>query len=172
MYERSDLLDSISELLEKADGNYAIFDSFTKAFSVLQKHHNIACSISGGKDSDIMMDIISRLDVERKVRYIWFDTGLEYKATKDHLKDLENKYGVTIEKIKPLKSIPQSCKEYGQPFLSKYVSGNIYSLQRHGFKWEDKPFETLVEEYPGCASAIKWWCNAYPVGSGAERERE
>lgn len=152
---------TVHELMNQAEGNFAIFDGFAKAFNVLRQHYNIACSISGGKDSDIMMDIITKLDEEKKVRYIWFDTGLEYKATKDHLDYLEKKYGVTIERIKPLKSIPLSCKEYGQPFLSKYVSGNIYSLQRNNFKWEDKPLEVLLQEYPKCQSAVKWWCNAY-----------
>lgn len=159
---------TVHELMNQAEGNFAIFDGFAKAFNVLRQHYNIACSISGGKDSDIMMDIITKLDEEKKVRYIWFDTGLEYKATKDHLDYLEKKYGVTIERIKPLKSIPLSCKEYGQPFLSKYVSGNIYSLQRNNFKWEDKPLEVLLQEYPKCQSAVKWWCNAY---RNVERER-
>lgn len=154
-------METIHELMNQAESNYAIFDGFAKAFNVLQKHHNIACSISGGKDSDIMMDIITKLDEEKKVRYIWFDTGLEYNATKDHLNFLEKKYGVVIERIKPLKSIPMTCKEYGQPFISKNVSGNIYSLQRNNFKWEDKPLEVLLREYPKCKSAVKWWCNAH-----------
>ena len=37
----------------------------------------------------------------------------------------------------------------------------ISRLQRHDFKWEDKPFEELVKEYPNCKSALMWWCNAY-----------
>ena len=37
----------------------------------------------------------------------------------------------------------------------------ISRLQKHDFKWEDKPFEELVEEYPNCKSALMWWCNAY-----------
>ena len=151
----------VHNLMNQAHNNFAIFDGFAKAFSVLLKHDNIACSVSGGKDSDIMLDIITKLDPERKVRYIWFNTGLEYQATKRHLDYLEQKYGIKIERIPPVKSIPASCKEYGQPFLSKYVSGNIYSLQRNGFKWEDKPYEELIAEYPKCSSAIKWWCNKY-----------
>lgn len=68
----------VQKLLEKADGNFAIFDSVAKAHSVLSRYDSIACSISGGKDSDIMLDLISKIDKDRKVRYIWFDTGLEY----------------------------------------------------------------------------------------------
>lgn len=152
---------TLSEILKQVEGNWIMFDGFCKAYSVLIKHYDIACSVSGGKDSDIMMDIVTKLDKEKKVRYIWFNTGIEYQATKDHLKYLEQKYGVTIEEVKPLKTIPVSCKQYGQPFLSKMVSGMLYSLQRNGFKFEDKPMEELLREYPKCKSAIKWWCNAY-----------
>ena len=84
----------VQKLLEKADGNFAIFDSVAKAHAVLSRYDSIACSISGGKDSDIMLDLISKIDKDRKVRYIWFDTGLEYQATKDHLRYLEEKYHI------------------------------------------------------------------------------
>lgn len=126
----------VQKLLEKADGNFAIFDSVAKAHSVLSRYDSIACSISGGKDSDIMLDLISKIDKDRKVRYIWFDTGLEYQATKDHLKYLEEKYHIEIERIKAIKPIPLSCSEYGQPFLSKFVSDMIcytkYGMTRTG----------------------------------------
>jgi 3'-phosphoadenosine 5'-phosphosulfate sulfotransferase (PAPS reductase)/FAD synthetase len=32
-------------------------------------------------------------------------------------------------------------------------------LQKHGFKWEDKSFDELYEEYPNCKMALMWWCN-------------
>lgn len=84
---------------------------------------------------------------------------MEYQATKAHLKYLEQKYNITIETIKAKKPIPTSCKEFGQPFLSKFVSHCINGLQRHGFKWEDKPYEELIKEYPDIKSYIGWWCN-------------
>ena len=59
-----------------------------------------------------MLDLISKIDKDRKVRYIWFDTGLEYQATKDHLKYLEEKYHIEIERIKAIKPIPLSCSEW------------------------------------------------------------
>ena len=61
--------------------------------------------------------------------------------------------------------IPLSCIRYGQPFLSKQVSENISRLQKHNFKWEDKPFEELIKEYPKCRSAWKWWCDNQGEGS-------
>ena len=35
----------------------------------------------------------------------------------------------------------------------------ISRLQRNGFRWEDKPYDILVQEYPSCISALQWWCN-------------
>ena len=140
-----------------------IVDSFVKANSVINSplYETILCSISGGSDSDVMLDLISRVDRDKKVKYVWFNTGLEYQATKDHLDYLEQKYNVTIARERAIKPIPLTCKEYGQPFLSKFVSENIYRLQMHGFKWEDKPLEELLEEYPNCKAALRWWTNDY-----------
>ena len=116
--------------------------------------------IGGGADSDIMLDLFEKCKPDgKKINYVWFDTGLEYQATKDHIKWLEEEYGVEIEKCKSVKPIPIAVKEYGIPFLSKFVSKMIERLQRIGFKWEDKPYEELILEYPKYTSYIKWWCN-------------
>lgn len=115
--------------------------------------------VSGGSDSDVMMDVVWRCDKDNKVDYVWLDTGLEYQATKDHLDYLENKYNVDIKRHKAIKPIPLSCREYGQPFLSKYVSEMMQRLQSHNFKWEDKSFEELYKEYPKCKIALQWWTN-------------
>ena len=87
------------------------------------------CSISGGSDSDIVLDIIHKVDEDEKTKYFWIDTGLEYQATKEHLDFLEKKYGIEIVRLKPQKPIPTCVKQYGVPFLSKYVSEQMMRLQ-------------------------------------------
>ena len=88
------------DILEQTKNNLIISDAFTKADSIINnpKYINIICSISGGADSDIMLDLIYKVDKDKKVRYVWFDTGLEYKATKEHLKYLESRYGIEIRR--------------------------------------------------------------------------
>ena len=125
------------------------------------KYDNILCSISGGSDSDVMLDICKKCDKEGKITYIWFNTGLEYQATKDHLKYLEEKYNIVIEERRAEKPIPICCSQYGQPFLSKQVSEYISRLQKHNFQWDDENFETLLEKYPKCKVALRLWCNAW-----------
>lgn len=128
-------------------------------------YKKVLCSISGGSDSDIIIDMVSLCDNNNIVDYVFFDTGLEYEATKEHIKYLEKKYNISIQVCKPKIPIPLSCKRYGQPFLNKHVSEMMSRLQRHGFKWEDKTFDELYKEYPNCKSALEWWCNTKPSPS-------
>ena len=153
----------INDILKQCEeiGNLTIFDSFVKAYPKIDGKQKIVCSISGGSDSDIMLDIIAKLDTEKKVKYIFFDTGIEYQATKTHLDFLEKKYGITIERLKAIKPVPLGCRNYGLPFWSKEVSEKIERLQRHGFKWDDKPLNELLQEYPKCKVAVRRWCNDY-----------
>lgn len=160
--------DSIEELLSNCPKNQTIGDNLIRAWAKINspKYKKIMCSISGGSDSDVMLDIVWRCDKDNKVDYVWFDTGLEYQATKEHLLFLESKYGIKIKRHKPKKPIPICCKEYGQPFISKRVSECIAALQRHNFEFNDEPYEILIEKYPQISSYIKWWCNVYnPINS-------
>lgn len=152
---------NLNELLETCPHNVNIVDSFVKAWSVVNKPENkkLICNVSGGSDSDIMLDLIWKVDIDNKVDYVWFDTGMEYQATKDHLQELTGKYGIKISNHKAKIPVPAGCKKYGLPFVSKRVSEMIHRLQSHGFQWEDDDFETLIAKYPNCKSALKWWCN-------------
>ena len=142
--------------------NENVCKAILKANSVIRPYKKIMVSISGGSDSDILVDLMEKVrDESQKIDYVFFDTGIEYYATKKHLNYLENRYNIKIQRIKSSKSIPMSCKQYGQPFISKFVSTEIYSLQLNGFKFEDKPYEKLIEEYPKCKSRIMWWCDMY-----------
>lgn len=155
---------TINEILNQIE-DVSIYESFVIARNKMRQYSRIMCSVSGGSDSDIVIDLISKLDPDKKVDYVFFDTGLEYQATKEHLKKLENKYNITIEKKKAEKPIPLCVRQYGQPFISKYVSEMIQRLQRHNFKWENKPFDELIKLYPDCRSALMWWCDEREGGS-------
>ena len=113
----------------------------------------------GGADSDVMLDMLIRCGGKEKTTFVFFNTGIEYRATLDHLDYLEAKYEIAIERVRPARAIPTCVRQYGAPFLNKEVSYNIYCLQRHGFKWEDEPYEILYERYPGCKAPLRWWCN-------------
>lgn len=124
---------------------------------LLNSYKNPVCSISGGSDCDVMLDLLERVRAGRKITYVFFDTGIEYQATKNHLNDLEARYGIEIVRRRAKKPVPVGCKEYGVPFFSKEIAQKISYLQAHGFQWENESFEALNERYTGCKAGLKWW---------------
>lgn len=147
----------------------AILDALAKVYSVLPRHEKILVAISGGSDSDILLDLIIKCGGKEKSVFVFNGTGFEYEATKKQLALLEEKYGIEIIKVPPTKPIPTCVKEYGVPFWSKKVSDNIERLQRHGFKWEDEPVNVLLKRYPKCRAAIRWWCNDFGTAEKPSR---
>ena len=144
----------------------------------LRKHPNAICSYSGGADSDIMIDIIERtrhIFNLPPVKYVFFNTGLEMKATKDHVKETSKKYGVEIEECRPKINIVQASRKYGIPFVSKIMSGGLSEWQKKGIplsiaqeyeQAEDKAAkrQELRERYPKCESVINFLCCCNAAG--------
>lgn len=160
--------------------SYADLDSPEKFAAIqgiiitrLKQHPNAICSYSGGADSDILIDLIERT---RKlfpslppVKYVFFNTGLEMKATKDHVKATAEKYGVEIEECRPKINIVKSTREHGIPFVSKIMSQGLEGWQKKGIplsiadeyaEAEDKAAKRkeLKERYPKCESLINFLC--------------
>lgn len=145
----------------------------------LRQHPKAICSYSGGADSDILIDLI---ESTRKiapslppVKYVFFNTGLEMKATKDHVKETAEKYGVEIEEVRPKVNIVNATRKYGVPFVSKIMSGGLEEWQKKGVpltiadeyeQAEDKPAkrQELRERYPKCESVINFLCCCNSAG--------
>lgn len=158
-----------AELIELVGVGQQALDTAIKTEDQLSTYKKILVPISGGSDSDIMLDLIERLGYAGEVVYVFYNTGLEYQATRDHIKELEDKYGITILERPAKVPIPVSCKKYGQPFLSKKVSDYIERLQRHNFCWTDESFDVLYARYPRCRAALRWWCNCFGLDGGESR---
>lgn len=129
------------------------------AKNVIDTHTDIAVSISGGADSDCLLDWMWHLDVQKKCRYFFINTGLEMQATKNHIEYLQNRYEIQIQTVKPKITTAASVQQHGYPFLSKQISENIYRLQRDNFDFKDEPYNVLCQKHPNITSAIRWWCN-------------
>lgn len=138
----------------------------------LTQHPKAICSYSGGSDSDIMIDIIEKtrelLDLP-PVKYVFFNTGLEMQATKDHVAATAKKYGVEIKEVRPKQSIVTTVRERGIPFVSKIMSGGLGDWQKKGVpltiadeyaQAEDKIAKRreLKERYPKCENLINFLC--------------
>ncbi len=157
--------------MEKKYPNLATVDAMSKCEQVFGQSTNVLISISGGADSDVMLDLIYRQNKDKyfkcNIHYVFFDTGIEMKATKEHLDFLENKYNIKIERVRAKTPVPLGCKKNGLPFLNKDVSKRIKALQNNNFDFANdgnKTYEELIKKYPRCKSSLDWWCNKKPVG--------
>ena len=158
---------------------YADFDAPAKFQAIesiiakrLKEHPKAICSYSGGSDSDVLLDLIERVRKIYKlppVEYAFFNTGLEMKAIKDHVKDSAEKYGVTITEHRPKVNIVRATRKYGVPFVSKIMSQGLGEWQKKGVpltiadeyaQAEDKTAkrQELRERYPKCESLINFLC--------------
>lgn len=164
---------------------YADFDSpakFTAIQSIIAKrlkeHPKAICSYSGGADSDIMIHLIEstrNLFDLPEIKYVFFNTGLEMKATKDHVEYTAEKYGVEIEEIRPKINIVKSTRMYGIPFVSKIMSAGLEGWQKKRIPLsiaeeyenaEDKAAKRkeLKDRYPGCETTINFLCCCNSAG--------
>jgi len=144
----------------------------------LREHPNAICSYSGGADSDIMIDLLERTIMAFQlppIKYVFFNTGLEMKATKDHVKAVAEKYGVEITEARPKVNIVTAVREHGVPFVSKIMSAGLEGWQRKGSplsiadeyeRSEDKAAkrQELRERYPKCESTINFLCCCNTAG--------
>lgn len=144
----------------------------------LIEHPKAICSYSGGSDSDIMIDLIEKtrnLFRLPPVKYVFFNTGLEMKAIKYHVKETADKYGIEIEECRPEISIVQASRKYGIPFVSKIMSCGLSEWQKKGVplsiaeeyeQAEDKTAirQELKERYPKCESLINFLCCCNSAG--------
>lgn len=165
--------------------DYADFEPAAKFVAIqsiiakrLKEHPNAICSYSGGADSDIMIDLIERTRIIFRlppVKYVFFNTGLEMQAIKDHIKERAIIYGVEIEEHRPKVNIVNATRRYGVPFVSKIMSGGLSEWQKKGVplsiadeysKAEDKAAKRkeLKERYPKCESLINFLCCCNSAG--------
>ncbi|MBR2740445.1 MAG: phosphoadenosine phosphosulfate reductase family protein [Oscillospiraceae bacterium] len=144
----------------------------------LREHPHAICSYSGGADSDILIDLIERVRKIHRlptVDYCFFNTGLEMMATKRHVKETAEKYGVQIQEHRPAKNIVLATREYGVPFVSKIMSSAMETVQSKNLPFsikteydeaEDKEAkrQELRERYPGAEQGINFLCCCNSAG--------
>lgn len=137
----------------------------------LIEHPNAVCSYSGGSDSDILLHLIEGVKEFNlpPVKYEFFNTGLEMKAIKQHVRDMAEKYNVEITEYRPKKNIVLATREYGLPFVSKIMSAGLEGVQKKNIPLsiydeyngaDDKAakYQELTERYPGCKTTINFLC--------------
>lgn len=102
----------------------------------LSNHNAIEVAVSGGGDSNVIVHIIATYFREYlpKIHFVFINTGLEYKATKNHLKYMAERYNITIEEVKA-KPIPYVVKKFGMPIVSKEFSNAVNNENSKGVQY-------------------------------------
>lgn len=145
----------------------------------LRAHPKCICSYSGGADSDILVDVLESarqlMPSLPKIQYCFFNTGLEMKAIKEHVKETAEKYEIDIMTVTPKINIVMASRKYGIPFVSKIMSGGLSEWQKKGVpmsiadeydRAEDKEGkrEELRKRYPNCEQLINFVCCCNSAG--------
>lgn len=144
----------------------------------LYEHPNAICSYSGGADSDILVAILE--NVRRSfslppIKYVFFNTGLEMQATRNHVRETAERYGIEIMEARPKVNIVNATRTHGVPFVSKIMSAGLEGWQKKGVplsiaeeyeQAEDKAAkrQELRERYPKCESVINFLCCCNSAG--------
>ena len=158
-------------LYEEVPRNLNIHKYLMVTRNKLREYGRIAISYSGGSDSDCILDMIELVKPYEncgEIRYVFFDTSLEFDATLRHISEVEQKYGITIERIKAQKSIPAACREHGLPFISKDVSEVLERLQKHGFNWAENIAD--AEFHGRCQSALDFFYSTRPPSASGKNK--
>lgn len=144
----------------------------------LREHPKAICSYSGGSDSDILLHLVESV---RKtfnlppVKYAFFETGLEMEATRRHVRETAEKYGVKIETYRPKVNIVLATRRYGLPFVSKIMSQGLEGVQKKGIPLtvadeyseaenKQEKRQELRERYPQSESTLNFLCCCNSVG--------
>lgn len=174
---------TFTELMPLFPNNQTILDTVAKTLDHIEDGEKIMVSVSGGADSDILVDLFERIGYEPgQVVYVWFDTGLEYEATKYAKKNVAHE----VEKVIGCEmTVTGVRRAEGGKRATMYKScyspatDSRIAQFRPVFYWTDAD-KREYEEYCGvvhsdCYTVYgfkRTGCACCPFGSGFEEELE
>lgn len=126
---------TVGERMEVYD---ALFHTGSKLLEHFAEHERIMISVSGGSDSDCIVHLVCTYFPEflDKCYFVFVNTGLEYAATKRHIVELEERYGIVIDRIRG-RSVVSVVKEFGVPMLNK-MKAHFLDLYVRGYPSGEK----------------------------------
>lgn len=110
-YQSLSLRSKIAMTRDRIKGWYKAYDGM------------VCASFSGGKDSTVLVDLITNECGYDDVPLVYVDTGLEYPEIREFVKG----YGDRVVWLKPRLNFKQVIEKYGYPLISKEVSEAVYS---------------------------------------------
>jgi len=83
----------------------------------------ISVAVSGGKDSQVLLDIVRSIYPE--VPGVFYNTGVEYPEVLHVVRRMDN-----VEWRRPAKTFPEIIQQYGYPVISKRVAQYVHEVKR------------------------------------------
>lgn len=102
---------------------------------------DVYVSRSGGKDSDVLGDIVQRLYPD--VPQVFIDTGLEWMSVQKHGKEIADVV------LRPQMNFIQVIQKYGYPVMSKEVAQRVYEARQN-------PTGRIMERFGDCEHNRKY----------------
>lgn len=88
-------------------------------------------SFSGGKDSTVLLDLVTNVCGYKRVPAVFVDVPTQYPELKQFAIDFCVNNGIELEILNPKISFMQVCEKYGFPIISKEVSESVYGAKRY-----------------------------------------
>ena len=113
---------------------------------------DVYVSRSGGKDSDVLGDIVKKMYLD--VPHIFIDTGLEWLSVQKHGKEIAD---ITLH---PSMNFIEVIKKYGYPVISKEVAQKVEDARKNPFGAYAKRFTADCEhnrKYPSFSMERYSW---------------
>lgn len=102
---------------------------------------SVFVSRSGGKDSDVLGDIVKKMYPD--VPQVFINTGLEWDSIRKHGMEIADKV------LYPEMNFVEVLKTYGYPILSKEISQKVYEARRN-------PFGVCAKRFTDCEHNRKY----------------
>ena len=114
-------------------------------------------SLSGGKDSTVVHHLVDMAMPTNKVKRVYSDTGIEYRAVSEFVKELA-KEDERIEIIHPKRNIKKTLETEGYPFKSKQHSKYVDIYQRLGMTKSVKEYAEQKHDYSAynCPTVLQY----------------
>lgn len=123
---------------------------------------DVYIAVSGGKDSDVLDDIIWNMGGKyQKIPRVFSNTGLEMPEIVKHARAKKDR-GVNLIEIRPVKNYQQVWKEEGIPLVSKKVARQIRTLKAgptgngHTYRLYNEGIHSEGHPAPSWKLANKW----------------
>lgn len=162
------------------DNELLLFDRLNIIKDTIKKYgeDNFYLSFSGGKDSTVLHYLIDMALPNNKIPRVFINTGIEYEAIVNFVKDLAD-HDKRFIILKPATPIIPTLQKFGYPFKSKQHSHNLELYQNHNQKKFDD-IKAKIEKQPDLLNDYEFVHNL-PAGTKTlvkyfygvrERERE